>query len=1203
MDRSGNARTAWRDPDEKNCCRRRVSAWWHSFRSTVGLSARLTAAEVQRRPRNFFIGLTTVLIVVFVTATVTNAIAKSGVIFLKLSEEETGEMDVLMTAGSANTPGEIPLLDQTEMSRLTAGNKDLAGIAPRWFLTATAKRKWDTPETENKSVLVTLVVVDTRLEKKIPVGRGWPLRQLGEGEAHVSDSLLRQLGLETHNGDHILLKLDVFKLLEDRGLLQDESILTLLNQSSTESNTTDALLVATRAAGFDDDDTVQVNVSELAKQLSDTFGIDATVDDEDAMQDVTIQELRDAVGETVVNQDGPSRVFELNSSDFITDQLSELQLDFSVIDSVDDPQGKFPATLGNVILVDSTFLLRTMFEQVCYSQQRRLLDSFLSLGLPSAEEIIGDFDIHEAALVAVGIFKDRRDIYTYGLENMKAKLVTRSDNLMRALGLRYNATVTFPLALSMQGSYLLGLFVQQILQCSVIIVAILGCILIYSLLMSNVEEKTYEHGMLRALGLSKAALVGLLTTEALTFAVPGTAVAMALAVATNTLIEYFIATFSHFEPEYDTMDLVSIIIPIILGLGVPLLANIVPIQRALGRSLRDALDIAHQSQSVTEVTAKRLEDMGLKLWQTLLAAFMVTSGMIVYYLMPYTFIFNDLKLFFFLLLLILLGMLLGFCLIASALQSPLEKAVLWCILWGKDKVLETLIKKNLAMHRSRSSKTFIMFTISVGSVIFGGAVFTLMATSIQNNVEAFVGADIQVWATSFDEPLERDFIDPFLDQQKQKGAVVDYAYTTFSLKRYPQFPGSFGTNLLGFPEVTQLLTGVDKSFGNTVYPAYVMVTQRDEEIEYNKTSWGTDDLIGSLYSRSEGDTYRPEKLFSGVPPPSTLPDSERPDYDNIDMNQKYAEFLNVIVSTGATELLSVTPRTNMIAIFNYDDPRDQSKRDAIYLCHPRAMLKKLPGYPLVVSSYTLFLARAPLLTSMDSFQMVLKQNTYYRNESNGAVGEKSHEAETGNGGVHVVLNPKTIGNDKIDKTELKYEKLFVRLRDDLPRNDKEEFVNGLKAYLAREQQLVLDTQLFKETTTMAIDMLMMFFYIISFVNLGLNFFLLWVSFATNVKQNSWSFAVMRSIGFTVAQLIRAYVYEALATVLASFLCGALTGIMIAITLTLQFNVFVEMPFSFQFPWLYFFIMAFQAVFTAIVGSWVPANKLRDTQIAQLLKTT
>lgn len=45
------------------------------------------------------------------------------------------------------------------------------------------------------------------------------------------------------------------------------------------------------------------------------------------------------------------------------------------------------------------------------------------------------------------------------------------------------------------------------------VLIVLGGLLIYSLLLSNVEEKTYEYGMLRALGMKQYVLIELLIIQ------------------------------------------------------------------------------------------------------------------------------------------------------------------------------------------------------------------------------------------------------------------------------------------------------------------------------------------------------------------------------------------------------------------------------------------------------------------------------------------------------------------------------------------------------------------------------------------------------------------------------------------------------------------------------------------------------------------
>lgn len=64
----------------------------------------------------------------------------------------------------------------------------------------------------------------------------------------------------------------------------------------------------------------------------------------------------------------------------------------------------------------------------------------------------------------------------------------------------------------------------------------LSMLLIYSLMIGDVEEKTYEFGMLRALGFSKSWLVILLLLEALIFAIPGLAIGLVSSYLLNSII-------------------------------------------------------------------------------------------------------------------------------------------------------------------------------------------------------------------------------------------------------------------------------------------------------------------------------------------------------------------------------------------------------------------------------------------------------------------------------------------------------------------------------------------------------------------------------------------------------------------------------------------------------------------------------------------
>ena len=54
----------------------------------------------------------------------------------------------------------------------------------------------------------------------------------------------------------------------------------------------------------------------------------------------------------------------------------------------------------------------------------------------------------------------------------------------------------------------------------------------------------------------------------------------------------------------------AIVLCVVIGIFMPLVSNIFPIQRALSRTLRDSLDVYHQSAAEVSVQTIRLENLG-----------------------------------------------------------------------------------------------------------------------------------------------------------------------------------------------------------------------------------------------------------------------------------------------------------------------------------------------------------------------------------------------------------------------------------------------------------------------------------------------------------------------------------------------------------------------------------------------------------------
>ena len=139
---------------------------------------------------------------------------------------------------------------------------------------------------------------------------------------------------------------------------------------------------------------------------------------------------------------------------------------------------------------------------------------------------------------------------------------------------------------------------------------ILSILLIYSLMLSDVEEKTYEFGMLRALGLRNKTLIYYLLMQAISFSIPGLAMGLIVAYILNSFGAYIISEFADIGVNMELHPL-AVVTGIVLGTIMPMVAMYLPIKRALTQTLRDSLDLYHRTVSDLTVTIMKLEKLGL----------------------------------------------------------------------------------------------------------------------------------------------------------------------------------------------------------------------------------------------------------------------------------------------------------------------------------------------------------------------------------------------------------------------------------------------------------------------------------------------------------------------------------------------------------------------------------------------------------------
>ena len=138
---------------------------------------------------------------------------------------------------------------------------------------------------------------------------------------------------------------------------------------------------------------------------------------------------------------------------------------------------------------------------------------------------------------------------------------------------------------------------------------LVDAIVIYSMMITDVEERTYEFAMLRTLGFQKSSLMILLVLQALFFSIPATAIGFMINYLFTVLAQILLHQYLGISLQV-SMAKSTIILGLFTGICIPLVSNIYPIKQALNSTLRDALDRSRKGVDDTEVQILRLENAG-----------------------------------------------------------------------------------------------------------------------------------------------------------------------------------------------------------------------------------------------------------------------------------------------------------------------------------------------------------------------------------------------------------------------------------------------------------------------------------------------------------------------------------------------------------------------------------------------------------------
>ena len=727
--------------------------------------------------------------------------------------------------------------------------------------------------------------------------------------------------------------------------------------------------------------------------------------------------------------------------------------------------------------------------------------------------------------------------------DVQAMVVLFSGRVVSAVGAIW-IDVTNPVMEELRVNQFTGLYLGMVMDILIAILLGLSSVLIYSLMMINVQSRQFELAVRRMLGATKPQIIALLVAQAMSFAVPSVVLGLPVAhfITKELFIEFAKLSGVDVASSGQVLSGSGIAYGLLLGLFIPVLGAIGPIRAALGMELREALDVTRSKTKIIEYTIESETDRA-KISPSILAVggSLSVFGFLIYYLLPLALLSLNLRVFFAVFVALLLSLIIGLVLLASNCQVMTEKLVagLFLGVWAKS-VLRRLALKNLIAHRRRNWKTSIMYSLSLAFIIFIAVASQLEFQTLQYERMREAGSEIVVLAG---------------DKNSDTSAVAGLPY--FTPKQFRKVRALLLATNASYPEL-----GVER----------IAWMSADAYVETSNV--GTTNRIGAsrvlCVSPSFFDVADPT-FYNAGPTWMRPTDGAVSSLDLVEQLYTARGAQGAVLPTAYLNRLDypefkqgvpVAP----IALLRTDSSTQPFPTETTTRLKPIAYLNSAPAIRM-----------SPYFGRSNRGDMIVAPATFL------AVSDGKFKSMEAIPISRILLRMK----DGASPTAAQFKAIKEALVDFATAENIPLGVWGLADELEAFRQLLTIVDFF--------------FVSITLVGLLLCFFSLVASMVSNITEQAQDIAIVRSMGLSKKDVIKVYVYEAFILVVASAVLGCGTGWSIAWTFSSQRSLFTQLPLAFYFPWPIVATVIGSAVVCAMLSAGIPSYRLVQKRITQLLR--
>jgi hypothetical protein len=245
---------------------------------------------------------------------------------------------------------------------------------------------------------------------------------------------------------------------------------------------------------------------------------------------------------------------------------------------------------------------------------------------------------------------------------------------------------------------------------------IISILLIYSLLMVTVEEKSFEIGIYRMVGVNKIGLITMVMLKAFFFVLPAIIAGYLLSILILWLVYSLLFNAAMGVKMAPIPTFMATFYALIVGLIIPILSSLYPMRIVLSKTLTDALNYSTSKTKAVFVKIIQAKNFDKKPY-IVFGVISVIYGLSIYYFLPLSLISLNFSLMLIIFFMILIGMFCGMVLLALNLQRILEITFVYVFLFYERTSTRMIVLKNMIAHKPRNRTTILIYAMSVGFLI------------------------------------------------------------------------------------------------------------------------------------------------------------------------------------------------------------------------------------------------------------------------------------------------------------------------------------------------------------------------------------------------------------------------------------------------------------------------------------------------------